>query len=543
MPANPLAWRRLAVYWLLRVDWPVRPLRWATRAVNITDADGVLQQHLGGLSVDYDLVLGLFEGTPAVPSVNLPGLTLPPGLNLALQIERGNGLDRVDAEVALWCVGDAYEERVVMARGRVSLPTYGGPGEPIELSFEVEGAVDAQRVIDARQKVTLPNWPLRRAVDARRAYPRVYGRPGSGQDLVSLLVPEDAGIDLSMVTLQKIGDNTLLVAGHEIEAATVMIYYSAQNPSILPIGAPTVRTTDARGQVVTVVSDASFKEEDRFYADFTGFWSDGGGLRSNYVPGTAMYGAGEIIEDLLSLSTAKVDRGRFAAARLLLDRFKLDFYIDDPDVSPLEFITDHILPILPASLVSGVDGMYPVVWLPDEQPVVAELTEGVHIHREGLVEYEGEPLNEITLAYGPKMASNSDYYYSMTVSGVDEADVDASPQDSVIASAYSRASRLRYQAEYAKEFDSIVVRRHETAAAIVLWMARAFAFARRVGRYSTTRDVAIDLHVGDIVRVTDAAVAQSARRGLVRGIRWADLFPELEIAFFDDVVLDDVLRS
>lgn len=541
MPADPLAWRRSTVYWLLRVDWPVRPLRWATRPVNILDEDGVLQQHIGGLSVDFDFVLDAFGSSPAVPRVGLPGLLLPPGLDIGAQVARGNGIDGVAAEVALWCVGDDYNERLVMARGRIRLPTYGAPGEPVEMSFEAEGLTDTERVIGARQRVTIPNWSMRRGSDAKRAYPRIYGAPGSGKDLVSLYAAADAGIDLSMVTIQKIGASTLLLAGHEIDASAVMIYYS--DPINLPLQAIPQRTTDLRGQVVTVVADASFDEEMNFYADFSGFQTIGGGMRSSYIPGSAMYGAGEIIEDLLALSTAQVDRGRFGAARQLLDRFKLDFYIDDPEVSPLEFITDHILPVLPASLVTGPDGVYPVIWLPDEQPVSADLVEGVHIRREGLIEYESEPLNEIRLSYGPKMSTGADFYYSTTVSGEYEDGTAVTTQDTVISSVYARASVSRYGQVYAKEIDTIVVRRHDTAAQIVLWMARAFAFAHRIARYSTSRDIAVALQIGDHVRVTDPGVSMAPKRGMVRGIRWADLMPEIEVLFLDDVVLDDAVGA
>ena len=74
-----------------------------------------------------------------------------------------------------------------------------------------------------------------------------------------------------------------------------------------------------------------------------------------------MRGAGEVLVQLIQWSGRPVDLGRWAAAEPLLERYRLDFVID-AEVDVWEFIRTHILPILPLSIVSGPNGIAPVVW-------------------------------------------------------------------------------------------------------------------------------------------------------------------------------------
>jgi hypothetical protein len=282
---------------------------------------------------------------------------------------------------------------------------------------------------------------------------------------------------------------------------------------------------------------------DLYTCDYAHESTNEGGVPSQTVSDEAMYGLGEILLDLLTFSSVPVDRAAFQSVRPLLDRYRLDFFVDDPTASPLDFIRQHISPLFPVSLVLGPRGLYPVMWLPDDQPDVLALVEGVGLSRVGLVEYEGDVWNEISLSYAPNY--KGELRRKVTASGFDppellvDADV-ALSEHVTLSSAYTKASQTRY-GRRAKAIETIVVYDRATASAIVSWMARAYCQPWRSIRYTVEPDVITrrattrggpGLMLGDYVSLTDSELS-IARRAIVRGETWVDTDPEIDLLLID----------
>lgn len=555
------------LHWLCRLDWSPRPLHWATSAVTITDELGVVRDHDGGLSVSFDGALELFSEGTSIPSVTLGPLMPPPDVDVAALVEAGHILDGAPMELALWWDDTDYRDRRVMVLGRARLPGYGAPGEPLEFGLEPLGVTDEGRILGPQEVVSAETWPFAREEAIGVTYPRVYGRPGMGREITrpkgmtltstfeaplvqanTTTIAEDHVQDLLdfygiTLTYDK-GATFLLLAGHPITAELMRVYCADDTLGLLPFDQPVTTVPDRLGHACAICeTPTAFRNLDAYYVDYAhetdasllALYPGVGGVRSRDRTGEAMYGAGEILLDLLTFSSVPVDRQAFNGVRVLLDRFRLDFFIDDPAVSPLEFIQSNLLPILPVSLVLGPRGLYPVMWLPDEQPVVATLTAGDNAHRVGLVEYEGDVYNEVSLAYAPNF--RGDLMRRATITGQDPAapvvtpDVDGRGEHIVIPSAYARASAVRHGLR-AKTLESIVVYDEATAGAIVGWLARINAAPWRSIRYQLEPDTAYNLRLGDYVMIEDDDLSLD-RRALVRSIAWTDSNPEVELLLID----------
>jgi hypothetical protein len=151
-------------------------------------------------------------------------------------------------------------------------------------------------------------------------------------------------------------------------------------------------------------------------------WTGGGGFQ---YKGHALTQAGEILEYLLNRTTLSVDRGRTAVAASLLSGFNLAGYVDEP-MSIWDWLRDNVIPLLPVSIVSGPDGLYPVVWKHDPSPgdaVDALSVDLFQVSREGEVAYtpEGDVANVLSIAYARDIGSNG-FRRSLTALGSDDAE-------------------------------------------------------------------------------------------------------------------------
>ncbi len=74
-----------------------------------------------------------------------------------------------------------------------------------------------------------------------------------------------------------------------------------------------------------------------------------------------MDGAGDVLLWMLRRSTVPVDRRRFAALRERLNQYIVGGYVN-AEARPWDWVVDHLLPILPLSIVGGPAGSYPILW-------------------------------------------------------------------------------------------------------------------------------------------------------------------------------------
>lgn len=239
--------------------------------------------------------------------------------------------------------------------------------------------------------------------------------------------------------------------------------------------------------------------------------TDYGGLRVN---GRVIREAGDVLEYLLGLSTLAVDRGRLAAAKPLLSRYLLDGCIS-ARVSPWTVLRDDILPLLPVSLVSGPEGLYPIVWRWDARPEdaahILDADTDPAVERIGRIRYDSsDRANRLSLKYA--------YSYRRGVHA-GSLTFGADGDEGAVEHPLCTWSRARTGRELAREMESVWVYDTSTAYAVLEWQTYAYCLPTRLVDFAIPEADYVHIDRGDIVRVTDSTVALDDAVALVRDVR------------------------
>jgi hypothetical protein len=240
--------------------------------------------------------------------------------------------------------------------------------------------------------------------------------------------------------------------------------------------------------------------------DYATGWT-GGGLPG--VSGTPALGAGSIIEAVLATSTLPIDRGSLASVRSRLDAYKIGAYIEE-STSPLAWVADALLPLLPVSVVTGPAGwrIIPALLEATEAGTIATLTASPSVIRDGAVSLEGRDTiaTHIELRYAVEAVSGETT--ATAIAGI-EAGEHTSLATRKAAGVYGR--RVRSE-------ESVAVYDDATAIRIVRWLAAANAFPRQSVSY--TGPFLHWLQPGDLVWLDDASLSIS-RVAVVEQVRMA----------------------
>ena len=516
---------------------------------------------------------GLLEDIQPQQALQLPGetggqaalsLSLVLPVDLAALEAQGYELHGAVAEVSRWREGDPWESRIVVLAGKVRDPEYGMAGEAVGLTIEDPPWLDTVQVPSPLQRVDGVTWPdsilTLQEQSLATLYPLVIGCPGRtdsswGAGSLARWVWHD-----SVLHGANYSGLILVVASHHVSAERVYINTSAYTPGFRCV---VFNGTDGRGQPIAYIPwYASRTGTDEPY-DYDGAgaytWSllpdtDGlnsHGLGANYavgstfisalttdssepqfwvgwrddesaarggltIGGVLIRAAGDVLEYLLSLTSAGVDRGRVAAAKPLLAGFNIDVSIDEP-TSPWEIIASYLLPILPVSIVRGPSGFYPVVWRwgATAADAIAHLDADAdpYIQRVSKIRVDGSKVcNDFSLDYALSRRTGS---YSAT------ARLGAGPYDADDPAAVSLACR-KSQGRYgvvSKTFQAEAIWEGATAQGVLGWMAAAYSSVHRRISYLLTEG-AFPLELGAVVTLSHAEMSLDRRVCLVESIQW-----------------------
>lgn len=537
MGAPPLTAAELLseVVWLLEVDYAGKTYRWATEPVAVANDAGVALLYHGGLDVDLDLGFDLFSDAADPVSVSFE-LLFPD--NVAELVASGHDLSAGRGELSLWVDGRTYEDRQVMLAGTLEFPSYGAEDEPIRFSLREDSTQDRAQIPEAAARITLDTWPDHDPAATGRYYPVVFGAPGIYTE-VDGSAGQTTGSPAFIVEIAN--DRALICDGHA-PAATVR----AINLTTGVAGNKTpILSTDGLGRPVTKINTSGFAVEgDEIWIR----WDSGGGLIGYSEPGASLTGAGELCRWLLDRSTLRIDSGRWAAAQPFLDRYRVAGFFDDA-ASPWDLLADHLLPILPISLATGPEGIYPIVWDPSAttSSAVLTVTAGPEFQRVSDVEYEGGELaNAIRVDFAPRGDAAGEYRRSVFVCGEPavrnpgillDPPVDPAYASNQFSSLHAKVSELRYGRIEAEPIQTDIVYDQDTATLIALDQIRRRAFRRRVVTYAATWRYA-SLMRGAVVSLTDADVALSGAVALVQNVLYAEDGIEVTLALVEDPVRD-----
>lgn len=567
------------IRWLLDLEWAGRTWRLSDVDVVVTTAGGDDLVYDGTLTgVETDEESSDPGGTQSPLSVSLD--VVLSGADIAALVASGFDLTTARGTLARWVEGTTYEERRVLLIGTVADPEYGATTEPIGLTLEAAPWDDVGSIPDPDLAVIGANWSTDMilsllAEDVGLPYPMVLGAPGAVSTAVAssgwVTGSEAVWIDRGSLAFAITGPTltgdsanlSLLVAGHHVNAASVELNnddyteghrflvtnahdfrghpiavcrWYATAPAAddewtwdgTPAGVGTYTFTDGGIDSIgrnAINHDPSFHPPtDTPRRIFVG-WAHGGGA----VPDG---GAGDILVYLLERSRVGngvgVDYSAWATVAPYLNRFRLACSIT-ATTKPWDYITAHLLPILPVSIDVGPDGIYPVIWHygATADMVTARLNTTIdpRIERVGRIRYDrSKVVNDITISYAYSVRTQAYCAKQRIVGNVADIQADTDEETPGELHPLCRLSQTRYRDAVgrplvvAETIESAVIYDDATARLVLDNIARQRALSTRRMSFVAPEGDYGWIRRGAVLSLTDVDVSLDDTIGLVRGV-------------------------
>lgn len=499
---------RNQLYWVLALEWAGGTWYVSTAPLEIATAGEPINVIPGLVDVpDVEEALDLWATDQPTLSVAL-SFVLP--VDVPALISKGHDLAGAKATLCQHAYGDSWPQRRVVVQGQVVDPEYDAAGEPITCSVEEQISDDQTTLPFAAVTITEATLPSGTVIaslldnNIGAVIPLVYGTPGAGEVPGSpayLLGASPSGLEV-----------VYAIACHTIAATTVTLQAEDYTTSS---ALPVQHWTLDDGRVVAYVSvplSASFFSS----RDTRVIWNDGAALADE--TGEGIVGAGDLMAYILRRTTLRVDWGRLEGQRAQLNAYELGGYVDEP-VAVGEYLRSVLLDVLPAGLVVGPEGVYPLVWrwAATTADAICDLDTDVDvdIDRVSRVGYSGadEIANTISLRYRLD-ARQDDYSASQVIAPAPELAFDTLSSPEVQVS-YARFGDRRISRESAVVHDDV------TAVRVVQWLAARYALPARSVTYAVGPRLAW-LQRGDVVTLTDSEIAASSQVCIVESVRWLE---------------------
>lgn len=339
--------------------------------------------YMPGLGSPGSFTDALSFSLPAERSVQI---NLSPGIDPALDLDD----IALGATATLWHWPTGASAPTVVLQGVVNEPTYGGADEPLTATLTELPWDDRARMPEPTARINASTWPNRDDGIDGEYYPTIIGAPGS------------TGVMGSPAYYVDTTNKFVLVAGHRVVASTVTIHSPTASASL-----SIIHGADGLGRTVAYVdaTTLSLSGGEALYA----VWDGGGGLAATGSTTVAMTGAGDVLEWLLRQSSLRVDYGRQRAWSARLNVYQIDTYMQSGPggrTSPYEWISTHLLPLLPVSVRVGPGGLYIAVFDPSApvEHAAHRLVNRLNCERISPVQTEGtnECVNDLSLGYAPR---------------------------------------------------------------------------------------------------------------------------------------------
>lgn len=552
-PRESLVGRRLC--WLVTVTYAGQTWRVSDTEREVYTAAGELLRFADGLeplTVMEEVELGGDAVTSTSATVEA---TLP--CDVPRLAALGHPLMRAWVEVSRWIEGSTWEERLPLVAGYPTEAAYTERERPVRLTVRTATGDDARQIPEASAQVDSSTWAQTEYIgsaDYGVPYPIIIGQPGRAAHLTAGHVGASKVAWVDKATLF----HECVIAGHPV-TATQVILCSSEDAYGLRFACST--TTDLLGRQVTIITGdnpASDTTDSLADAPLDVWYS--GLEHADMVPGSAILppveddiplyvawrdltdesaggavspsggtirGAGEALIFLLGFTARPVDLSAFATAAPLLDAYHIDAAID-ARVPVWEWVTQHLIPILPVSLRDTPFGIAPVVWDigPDASAVVAalDLDADPRLTPDEEIIHELDPItNRAVVRYCYNRTSGQ---HSSTVTVAAERDgstanLDVSPLARVsrdlLADPDTQDDGVREQT-----IDTDVVYERATAFAIAHHIIAREALPRRLYNALAPESEWAWLQLGDPVSLTYSGHRLASQRAILVGREWSD---------------------
>lgn len=528
--------------WLLDLEYAGTVYRWSSRPVEVTADTGTLT-YPGGLSaLDIEDSLGIVSESGDERSVSLSLLWPRPGV--AALIQRGHDLAAALGQLSYLLEGQPWESRVVVIHGMLSQPEYEAADQPVAFTLVERPWDDLASIVPPELQIDGVTWPTSPIQAHNQRYPipifgaRTTPRTGVGGQSVGLSPAYALDLTSSGKEVE-----TLILSAYPVAATAVTIGTLIDN-EYDPFTGPVTTFTDGLGRTVYGIdistSSATFKKASSWYVLD---WNEGG-ILGNLEGNRPINTAGELLYWLASRSSVRVDLPRFASVVDAL-AWPIEAYIDE-QASPLQYMVDRLLPILPVSLVCGPNGIQPVLWRYDARPedAVETIENNRNAARVGAVTYTAKPsdlIQRIVLDYAFDAGAN-DYTRHMVVEPIPSRITPGGTVDPrKVHNAFLRAASNRYSDDDPRRYrtlnvESDLIGSDITASRFLAWKCRQVGYSPRLVEYEVGQEMGwVDL--GAVVLLTDEEIALDAVVALVVGRNIADSgLWRLRLQILDDLV-------
>jgi hypothetical protein len=532
---------------LLSVTWGGFVYRFATKPIALTTSSTVLNfdGHLNDpeytqksrvLGADYE-------------SLSVPFALFFDGINIADEYKKGNVLDSAPCELAYVLDGETdYDERVILATGRVSQPIFGYPERStsyVEFALESEAFVITRTLIDGVNKTHIIDDGLLGFTEAGLAsldkrnfgktIPIVFGR----------LKTVDS-VDVHPVPLYYIGldadlsDYNFTLACHKVMSTSVECkdgntetdtgdVLDAENLYSDFLKSGFLQKINERSTSYVAVDSSYFGGNitDPLTDDQLEYWGQcEKGLKSPFGD-DVLEGGGDVCMWALTSSNANIDYAAWYNLRQYLNQYKFAGVINDETITGLAWLQEHILPYLPVEIILSKDGLAPrlnMMALGVDVPVADVIEAGAVFYRLGPMTPMSEPsdiINEVTVRFAWDGARQS--YISKAVVQANIPEYSSSfgflgTPIAITASQYAVVSQQVYGAKTAT-FDLAYVYDRVTAFKIALDMIRFKSMPTYVAQYAASPEYGF-LQLGDVIELTDLDIAIDQQKAQVIAKRW-----------------------
>lgn len=353
------------VHWLLELEIGGEVHRFADDSVVVLDELGNAYQYLPGLDTDA-----------LPPDPEAVGFVVNAGIDWARLLARGHSFERRPAVLRRWYEGQTLDDARVVLEGVTEDVALGAANEPLTLSV-VRDAPQLSRLVPSPQRmVDDTTWPVRVSPtvyvledNARGHYvPIVIGCPGHAPDQPNPLPAVPA---LSVDWKANQGDSRFAFHQGAAHAATVALYNeSATPPTVTLVAVGQVDDLLGQDTAVAEYGTAGVPDSANWYIGLQDDSTFGGGLLNRRRDGP-LRGLGDVLRYLLEqFSDVPVDVGRMESEAVLLNRYKVDTYINSP-VRIEEWIDELLLPWLPLTKRRSTQGVWYQHWRWDATAVDA----------------------------------------------------------------------------------------------------------------------------------------------------------------------------
>tara|TARA_R100000655_G_scaffold110002_1_gene166885 strand:- start:1711 stop:3429 length:1719 start_codon:yes stop_codon:yes gene_type:complete len=395
MPLIASEMRGKKIVFLLVIEWAGKEYLLSTKPIVLSSSRGDLN-FKGGLVNDPDITLDLGDLGFNVDGNSTAIAAQIDGVNVAKEILRGNALQ--NSKGALYYVFEdlksiqSFDDASPIIAGKIKQPVYGHIDMAkgyVEFSIEAPSfngdlyafvsngtgqieAIDYSDIVNPLDSPFASQFGIGTTIiDVPEAHlgkrvPIIIGTGGVSIDAFGAQF-RYAFSPCYVLGVNTSGDNKiwLAIASHYVDCSSVYIFDKLGDLLPTPVLHWVRRdgsifayvTFDLKAGGINLLQNIVEDSSAEYYVQFE---SDSGGLISSIKP-SFISGGGELCIEFLKLGNAEIDFAEWLSLEPVLNKYKFGGYINQDDITPLEFLENEIIPFLPISVIHGPNGLKPVL--------------------------------------------------------------------------------------------------------------------------------------------------------------------------------------